>query len=84
MPLLVFSLLGLVGFPIGTLINAYILYIVFSAKGKLIFSDEYRKVIQLTPHIKYKTPILIWGFIVLVVIMVLLALVIPSINSAMS
>ncbi len=58
-PVLLTSLAGLINFPVGTLINGYILWLVFSAKGKMVFSEEYARVIQQTPHIKYKTPKLI-------------------------
>lgn len=52
--------IGLLAFPMGTLINAYILYLIFSAKGKMVFSDEYRSIIDQTPHIKYKTSAVVW------------------------
>lgn len=52
--------IGLLSFPIGTLINAYILYLIFSAKGKMVFSDDYRSIIDQTPHIKYKTSAVVW------------------------
>jgi hypothetical protein len=55
----VFSVIGLIGFPIGTLINGYILYLFWSEKGRMIFSEEYKEVIATTPHIKYKTSILV-------------------------
>jgi hypothetical protein len=51
---------GLLGFPLGTLINGYILYLLFSEKGKVVFSPEYQRVIQETPHLKYRTPVLVW------------------------
>lgn len=51
---------GLLGFPIGTLINAYILYLVFSRKGKMVFSDEYKEIVEQTPHIRYRTSIVVW------------------------
>jgi len=56
----ILSGLGLLGFPLGTIINAYILYLIFSSKGKTVFSDEYQAVIRQTPHIKYRTSIVIW------------------------
>lgn len=56
----ILSGIGLFGFPIGTIINAYILYLVFCKKGSTVFSSEYQQVIAATPHIKYKTPIIIW------------------------
>jgi len=56
----ILSGLGLLGFPLGTLINGYILYLVFSKKGKTVFSADYQRVIEQTPHIKYKTSIVVW------------------------
>src|SRR4051812_45553192 len=46
---LVLSGLGLLGFPIGTLINGYILYLFLSKKGRTIFSPESLEVIAATP-----------------------------------
>jgi hypothetical protein len=62
----VISGLGMLGFPIGTLINAYILYLFLSKKGGTIFSPEYKEVIAATPHVKYKTSIVVWIFIALI------------------
>ncbi|MCZ6895232.1 MAG: hypothetical protein O7H40_14455 [Gammaproteobacteria bacterium] len=53
------SVLGLIAFPLGTLINGYILYLLFSKKGGTVFSVDYAEVIALTPHIKYRS-ILAW------------------------
>jgi hypothetical protein len=69
----VLSGIGLLGFPIGTIINAYILYLLFSQKGKTVFSPEYQQVIQQTPHIKYKTSIIVWIFLGIIVLVLLLA-----------
>lgn len=68
----VLSAIGLLGFPVGTLISAYILWLIHSAKGKVIFSPEYQKVIQQTPHIKYKTSVVVWIFLGLLLLLVLL------------
>lgn len=54
-PVIIFSGLGLLGFPIGTLINAFILWLIFSQKGRTVFSADYKQVIAATPHIKYKS-----------------------------
>ena len=62
---IVFSAIGLLGFPIGTLISAYFLYLLASKKGVYIFSDEYRRVIEETPQIKMKTSIIVWIFLFL-------------------
>ncbi len=59
-PTAILSGFGLLGFPVGTLINAYILYLVLCEKGRMVFSEEYRRVIQVTPHIRYKTSIVVW------------------------
>jgi hypothetical protein len=56
----ILSALGLLGFPMGTLINAYILYLLFCAKGKMVFSPEYKDIIRQTPHIKYRTSWIVW------------------------
>lgn len=75
----VFAAIGLIGFPLGTLINGYILYLLHSAKGKMVFSEEYHNVIEATPHIKYKTSIVIWLFIGIVVLGIGAAIVIPMV-----
>lgn len=61
----ILSGLGLLAVPVGTLINAYILYLIFSKKGKMVFSDEYHDIIRQTPHINYRTSIVIWFVLVL-------------------
>ena len=50
----VLSAIGLIGFPIGTIINGYILYLLWCKKGNLIFTDEYQLVVAETPHVKVK------------------------------
>ncbi len=50
----VLSVLGLLGIPVGTLINGYILYLMWCKKGKIILADGYQEIIRVTPHIKYK------------------------------
>ncbi len=40
---IVLAAIGLLGFPVGTLINGYILYLMLSKKGKRIFEDDYRR-----------------------------------------
>lgn len=72
----ILSVIGLLGFPIGTLVNLYILYLYFSKKGRTIFSPEYQDVIAATPHVKYRTSIVVW--IVLALLLVLVAIGIGS------
>lgn len=66
-PCVVLSVIGLLAFPLGTLINGYIIYLMLCAKGKMVFSPEYKNVIQQTPHMKYKTSIVIWIFLGLLI-----------------
>jgi len=68
---------GLLGFPVGTLINAYILYLFLSKKGRTIYSPEYQDVIAATPHVKYKTSILVWIFLALLVALIAFAFLAP-------
>ena len=72
----ILSVIGLVGFPVGTLVNLYILYLYFSKKGRTVFSPDYQDVIAATPHVKYKTSIVVW--IVLALLLVLVAIGIGS------
>jgi hypothetical protein len=57
---IVLAAIGLLGFPMGTLINAYILYLMLAKKGKRIFEDDYKDIIEATPHVKYRTSIVVW------------------------
>jgi len=66
----IISGLGLLGFPVGTLINAYVLFLLFSTKGRMVFSPEYHRVMQETPHIKYRTSIVLWILLGLVLFFV--------------
>ena len=70
----ILSVIGLLGFPLGTIINACILYLVFSKKGSVVFSPEYGRVIAATPHIKYKTHVIAWILFGLLIILFVVAL----------
>jgi hypothetical protein len=76
---IVLSVIGLLGFPVGTLINAYILYLYLSKKGRTIFAPEYQDVIAATPHVKYRTSIIVWIFLALVIGGILFAILAPFI-----
>ncbi len=62
-PGIVFSALGLLALPIGTIISAYFMYLLVSQKGTYILSPAYGDVVRQTPHIKYKTSIIVWIFL---------------------
>jgi hypothetical protein len=66
------AVFGVVAIP--SLITAYILYLVASAKGAVVFSREYKEVIRRTPHIKYKTSIIVKILLVFLVVVILLGL----------
>ncbi len=80
-PATIFAILGLLGFPFGTLINGYILYLLRSKKGAMVFSESYSEVIAATPHIKYKTSIVVWIFVGLLVLMLGLAMIGMLVNA---
>jgi hypothetical protein len=73
----VLAAVGLLGFPIGTLINLYVLYLFLSKKGRTVFSPEYQDVIAATPDIKYRMSILVWIFLGLLVLLIGAAVVVP-------
>ncbi len=70
-----------IGAAIGSVIPIYVLYLMVSAKGAMVFSREYREVIRQTPDIKYKTSIIVKVLLVFL-ILVLLLMVIGGILSA--
>jgi hypothetical protein len=57
---IILSVLGMASFPVGTFVNGYFLYLLASSKSQFVFSDQYKRVMEATPHIKYKTSIIIW------------------------
>ncbi len=65
---IVLAAIGLLGFPLGTLLNGYILYLMLAKKGKRIFEDDYKDIIEATPHVKYRTSIVVWIFLGLLVL----------------
>lgn len=77
----IFSAIGLIGFPIGTIFGAYFLYLMWCEKGRMIFAPAYQQVLAATPHIKYKTSIVIWIILGLVLALVAAAIVLPMIRS---
>ncbi len=78
----VFAVIGLLGFPLGTLINGYILYLLYSKKGQMVFSEEYQEIRQATPHIKYKTSMIVWLLLILVIVFIAAAILLPMLKGA--
>jgi len=56
----ILACIGLLGVPIGTIINGCLLYLLLSQKGSMIFADEYKAVVAATPQMNYRTPIIVW------------------------
>ena len=54
-PVGIISGLSLLGFPIGTLLHGYILWLYFSEKGQRVLTPEYLALVERTPHIRYKS-----------------------------
>ena len=76
----VFAALGLLSFPVGTLINGYILYLLFSKKGDRVFAAEYPAIVDATPHIKYRTSAIVWILLAVVIIGIAAAVIVPMLN----
>jgi hypothetical protein len=79
----VLSVIGLLGFPMGTLLNGYILYLLWCAKGKVVFSDRYQEVIAQTPHLKpgiSRLFLIILIVFAIVIAGVVAAIVIPAVQ----
>lgn len=71
----ILSTIGLIGFPIGTIINGYFLYLLFSKKGEMVFSDRYQDVIAQTPEIQYRTSMIVKIFAALLFAVIALGIV---------
>jgi len=80
-PIVIVSCIGLLGFPMGTLINGYILYLMLSEKGRRIFEPDYADIVAATPHIKYRTSILVW-IVLGVLLLAIVAAVVASFTRA--
>ncbi len=65
----VFCVLGLIGFPLGTLINGYGLYLLRSKQGAMVFSPEYAAIREATPDMQYKTPTRTWVLLGVIVVL---------------
>lgn len=81
---IVLSAIGLLGFPVVTIISAYVLYLLISEKGVYIFTPHYQEVIKMTPHIKYKSSIIVKIFLYLLLFFVALTILMVVISFATS
>lgn len=74
-PATVLACVGLLAFPLGTLINAYVLYLLYSAKGRVVFGPDYQAVRAATPEIKYRMHWVMWVGLALLVVFMVLAII---------
>jgi len=72
-PIAILSGIGVLGFPLGTLVHGWILYLVFSEQGSYIFSDEYKAIVAATPDIQYKSSFqfIVFGILIFIVLIFL-------------
>jgi len=64
---------GAITLLVGSLIPGYILYMMVSAKGSMVFSPEYKAIILKTPHVKYKTSLIVKIFLAILLLVIGLA-----------
>ena len=76
-PTIILSCIGLLGFPLGTLINAYILAKVCGKQGQFVMTPEYHRIIEVTPHVKRKTSIV--AMVLLAILIIILVGIIAAI-----
>lgn len=67
-PAIVLSVVGLLGFPFGTLLNGYFLYLLLCAKGQHVFMPEYAAIIPLTPHVRNRSPLVVRVLVLLIIV----------------
>lgn len=79
----ILSAIGLIVIPIGTIISAYVLYLLMSRKGNMVFSPEYQQIIEITPNVKYKTSKVVW-IVLIVFVLVILAIAGLAVFAAVS
>jgi len=72
---IILSAIGLLGFPLGTLINGYILYLLLCKKGQMIFSPAYPEIVAATPDVKYKTSRVVWAILILFLVLIIIGVI---------
>jgi hypothetical protein len=68
--------------PVGGIVSIYILYLLLSKKGRRVFQSDYPDIIAATPDVKYKTSVVVWVFLALLVLAILV-LVIAGVSARM-
>jgi hypothetical protein len=68
------TLLGIVGMlfvPVGTILGAYQLYLLWSRPGVFVYSQEYRRVIALTPGVRSYTSPAVWSTLISIAVAII-------------
>jgi hypothetical protein len=60
-------------YGVGLLILGYILYLLLSRKGTVVFSPQYRTIVEKTPHLKYRTSLILKIGLVFLIAVVIIA-----------
>lgn len=79
-PAIILAVIGLLGFPVGTLINGYVLYLLLCTRGRFVFTPEYEAIRKATPHVRYRTSIVVWIVVGFLVLAVAAAVLIPVLS----
>ena len=66
---------GLFTLAIGGGLTGYLFYLMVSPKGAMVFSRPYQAVIAQTPHIRYRTSLVVQVAVVLLIVIIGLAIV---------
>ncbi|WP_395741262.1 hypothetical protein [Prosthecobacter sp.] len=77
-PAVLVSACGLIAFPIGTLISISVLIKLLGKQGKRVMTDDYRRIVALTPHVKLKTPASAWILLALLLAIVVVCVLFAS------
>ena len=80
-PATILAVFGLFSLSVASLISIYVLYLLHSQKGKVVLSESYQNVIAQTPHIKYKTSIIVKIFVGLLVGLIAFAIVAAMVSN---
>jgi hypothetical protein len=62
--------IGLLAIPIGTIVSAWILYLMFCEKGRTVLAPEYQAIVSASPEVRYRRTI--WDWMALIVLSALL------------
>lgn len=68
------SVIGLFGFPFGSILNGYVLYLLLCAKGRCVLGPDYAAVLAATPHVRYRSSLVLRVCVVALLAFVLFAL----------